>query len=153
MTMTSKCTPAIALKHLRSVMDWTQAEAASFLGISKKAIESYEQGWRNVPENLWKGLLTLVAVQKNYPRRFKRCWEIMGCEPGLRKTCFCCEKMDGKFCWMTATTNCHVNHPELKKGLMTCLCCPVVHQFLPCPSTTAKVPAGARAARPRRAAR
>jgi hypothetical protein len=37
--------------------------AASFLGISRKAIESYEQGWRNVPDAVWKELLTLVAVQ------------------------------------------------------------------------------------------
>ena len=119
------------LKKLRGSMSWTQAETADFLGVSKKAVESYEQGWRNVPDSLWKQLLTLVAVQKGYPRKFKRCWKILHCDAKIHKNCFCGCKMNGHFCWMTATSACHVNHPELNaNGLMTCLNCPVVAQFV-----------------------
>jgi hypothetical protein len=111
-------------------MDWTQSETASFLGLSRKAIESYEQGWRNVPDAVWKELLTLAAVQRGYPTGYKPCRRVMGCSAEIRHTCFCSRKMGGFFCWMTAATNCRRNHPELKRGLLTCVTCPVVRQFL-----------------------
>jgi hypothetical protein len=111
-------------------MGWTQAETASFLGISKKAIESYEQGWRNAPDAVWKELITIAAVQHGYPKGSDPCWKVMHCSSQIRQACFCSRKMGGHFCWMTATTNCHRNHPELRRGMMTCVTCPVVRQFL-----------------------
>lgn len=125
------CESSAALKRLRGSMGWTQAETATFLGISKKAIESYEQCWRPVPDSVWKELLTLAAVQNHYPHGFQRCFEVLQCPAEARHECFCCKKMSGKFCWMTASTNCHQHHPELKKSFLTCLSCPVVKQFLP----------------------
>ena len=119
-----------ALKRLRTAMNWTQSETAAFLGISKKAVESYEQGWRNVPGSIWKELLTIVAGRRGFPRGCKKCYKVLQCSPEIREHCFCGSKMDGRFCWMTASACCYRNHPELKKSPLTCLDCPVVQQFL-----------------------
>lgn len=126
--MQALCTPSKALKRLRALMGWTQLEASHFLGVSKKAVESYEQGWRDVPDHIWKSLLTLAAVEHHYPHGYRRCWEIMHCAPAQRRTCFGARSMGGRFCWMTSATNCHQNHPE-RQNVRTCLCCPVVRQF------------------------
>jgi DNA-binding XRE family transcriptional regulator len=36
-------------KELRAKLDKTQAQMAQLLGVSLKAVHSYEQGWRSVP--------------------------------------------------------------------------------------------------------
>ena len=139
------------LKRLRGSMQWTQEETGHFLGLSEKALQSYEQGWRRVPESVWKELLTLVAIQRGYPRGYRRCWEIIGCPVPSRASCFCAGKMAGLFCWMTATTNCHFFHPELKKSMLTCVRCPVTAQFLNAPAAARpRQPRARRPAAPRR---
>ena len=46
-----------ALKNLRK----TQKELANLLGISKKTVESYEQGLRNIPSNIERILYFLLV--------------------------------------------------------------------------------------------
>lgn len=132
--------PDGAMKKLRDALGWTQAETAHFLGISKKAVESYEQGWRNPPQNICKQMMTLLAVQRGYPKGYRRCWELMRCSPAVRDECFCARRMDGYFCWLT----CHVNKHRCIEGraepLACCLHCPVVQHLLQ--SERADAPSG-----------
>jgi len=118
------------MKALRDALGWTQAEAAHFLGISKKAVESYEQGWRNPPQNICKQMLTLLAIQRGYPDGYKRCWEVMRCSPAVRDECFCARKMDGHFCWLTCQANKHQCIEGRFEKLSCCLHCPVVQNLL-----------------------
>jgi DNA-binding XRE family transcriptional regulator len=120
-----------AMKGMRESVGWTQAEAAYFLGVSKKAIESYEQGWRHPPQTVCKQMLTLVALQKGYPKGYKPCWEIMRCSPAVRDACFCARKLNGHFCWMTCSANCHQHlDGEKTEKVACCFHCPVVKQLL-----------------------
>jgi DNA-binding XRE family transcriptional regulator len=131
--MTTNSPPKTAineLKRLRTIMGWTQCQAATFLGLSKKAIESYEQGWRRIPERVLQDLLTLVAAKRRYPGSFRPCFKVLNCPDTFRDVCFCRSKMAGRFCWLTASACCHQNHPEFGKGMTVCLRCPVVQQFL-----------------------
>ena len=119
------------MKLIRKAAGWTQKETAMLLGVSKKAIESYEQGWREPPDAIWKELITLLALQRDYPSGYLPCWKLMKCPDAANQDCFCKKRLRGFFCWMTATTNCHRTHPELAHaGIVGCLSCPVVRQFL-----------------------
>ncbi len=115
---------------MREVLGWTQTETAHFLGISKKAVESYEQGWRQPPLTVCKQLLMLLALDREYPQKFKPCWEIMRCSPAVREACFCARKMRGMFCWLTCSANCHQHLGAKKVEGDCCFHCPVVRQFM-----------------------
>jgi DNA-binding XRE family transcriptional regulator len=119
-----------AFHGMREAMGWTQAETAYFLGISKKAVESYEQGWRHPPLNVCKQMLTVLALERGYPKDFNPCWEIMRCSPAVREACFCARRMHGNFCWLTCTANLHqkLGGKKMKEGC--CFHCPVVKQFI-----------------------
>lgn len=114
---------------MREAVGWTQSETAYFLGVSKKAVESYEQGWRHPPQSVCKQLLTLLALQKGYPEGFRPCWEVMRCSPAVREACFCARKMRGHFCWLTCSANCHQHLGTHDEKLTCCFHCPVVQQF------------------------
>jgi DNA-binding XRE family transcriptional regulator len=150
--MSSSVVPCETMKVMREAVGWTQSETAFFLGISKKAIESYEQGWRSPPHTVCKQMLALIALQKGYPRGFKRCWEIMRCSPAVRDSCFCARKLDGHFCWFTCSANKHQCMEGGAEQLDCCIHCPVVKQILKSDASPARLkkPA-ARAVRSRKA--
>lgn len=118
------------VKALREALAWTQAEAAYFLGVSKKAVESYEQGWRKPPRSVCKQMLTLLALQRGYPGDFKPCWEVCHCTPAVRDACFSGRKMGGRFCWLTSTANCHHHLDGASREQACCFHCPVIQQFV-----------------------
>lgn len=117
-------------KQLRELMQWTQAEAAHFLGVSKKAVESYEQGWRKAPDALWKEFLLIIALKRGYPNGYKRCYEVMRCSPAVREACFCARNMRGLFCWATCQATCMRHLGGQGQTIKDCLHCPVARQFL-----------------------
>lgn len=119
-----------AIKAIRQALGWTQAETAHFLGVSKKSVESYEQGWRHPPQTLCKQMITLLALNRGYPANSKPCWEVMRCSPAVRDACFCARKMGGHFCWLTCSANCHqhLDAPQQEPGC--CFHCPVVQQLM-----------------------
>jgi hypothetical protein len=112
-------------------MNWSRTEVASFLGVSRKAVESYEQGWREIPERVWKQLITTAAAQLQYPLpHHRRCWEIVGCQPERRDACFSFRQLRGRFCWLTAPNHCREAHLGANTGCLACVDCPVTRQFL-----------------------
>lgn len=112
-------------------MEWSRGEVAAFLGVSKKAVESYEQGWRAIPDRVWKQLITTAAVQLGYPlERHRPCHELTHCPEASRAACFSYQQMRGRFCWMTAANSCRRAHPGRGRGTLACLDCPVTRQFL-----------------------
>ena len=50
------------LKEIRARLEMTQAEFADSLGISLRALQSYEQGWRPVPKTVIR-IITLTFQQ------------------------------------------------------------------------------------------
>ena len=50
------------LKEIRARLEMTQVEFADSLGITLRALQSYEQGWRKVPNTVIR-LITLTFQQ------------------------------------------------------------------------------------------
>ncbi len=91
---------AIIRKHLAK----TQKEMAGVLGISVKAIHSYEQGWRPVPPHVEKQLLFFLARRKT--GKSAPCWTVMGCAPHRKSRCPVWEFKAGDMCWFLSGTPC-----------------------------------------------
>ena len=62
------------LATYRKKLGLTQKELAQLLLTSIKAIHSYEQGWRNIPEKIERQVLFLISRQKPASGKDKPCW-------------------------------------------------------------------------------
>ncbi len=120
------------LKMLREDMGLSQNEMAQRLGISRKAVQSYEQGWRVMPPYIEK-LLILHAILHAGPNLGKapKCWEVTRCPSHLRRHCPSYRVPHAGFCWFVTGTLCQ-GKPS---GGWTakrerCLDCPVLKMLL-----------------------
>lgn len=118
-----------AVKRIRGKVGMTQAQVANALGVSLRAIQSYEQGWREVPTHIMIQLLVLAAA--HHPAKAKReaCWEITGCSLERQVKCPC-RHTDGSLCWLVSGRKCAENVDSTANDIKKCLDCPVVNQFL-----------------------
>jgi len=57
----------------RKKLSKTQKQMASLLGVSIKAIHSYEQGWRSVPPHVERQMFFLMARKRSVPNPARRC--------------------------------------------------------------------------------
>ncbi len=64
-------------KFYRKQLEKTQKQIAQLLGVSIKAIHSYEQGWRSIPGHIERQLFFLI-FKKSGRNKEKPCWEHMG---------------------------------------------------------------------------
>ena len=90
---------AEVFKDLRKRLGASQGETAKALGISRKAVQSYEQGWRDVPERVLRQLLALVAVKSLGDDLVQPCWEVIDCPPEVQGRCLGARFLGGRFCW------------------------------------------------------
>ena len=135
MTTATKATntplsPAQAVKHMRKVLAITQEELGVALGISEKAVQSYEQGWRKTPPRVVKQLLTLVAMNRKDDLQRKPCWEVRSCPPEIAEPCLSNKITQGYYCWAVAAKVCAMARGDPNASALGCLKCDVVHQFL-----------------------
>lgn len=89
---------------IRKRLAKTQKELAALLGISLKAISSYEQGWRNIPGHVERQLLFLLA--KKNDGLLSNCWDIRKCSEEVRQSCPAWEFNAGNLCWFINGTIC-----------------------------------------------
>ena len=90
----------------RKALGKTQKQLATLLGVSLKAVHSYEQGWRNVPGHVERQLLFLVSRKRRSSTGSKPCWEIKNCPPECKQNCPAWEFQTGDLCWFINGTNC-----------------------------------------------
>jgi transcriptional regulator with XRE-family HTH domain len=126
----SKSSRAETVRHIRDIMGRTQTELASALGISEKAVQSYEQGWRNVPVRVMIQLLVLLALYRKRSLDDIPCWEIRECPPARRDRCASFTVGRGQFCWFIGSKECHGSEPADKKLILPCMQCPVIKRLL-----------------------
>lgn len=127
---------------LRKRFDKTQKQMAQLLGVSIKAVHSYEQGWRSVPDHVEKQLL-LLAVSANTRRaRQKECWIVNKCPAPVRRQCPAWEFNRGTLCWLINGTICNgTAHKTWKEKIRVCRTCRVLAVLLestPKPDTSTK---------------
>lgn len=91
----------------RKQLGKTQKQIARLLGVSLKAVHSYEQGWRSVPDHIEKQMLLLmVQAQKKHDKSRQPCWEVYTCPPEKRNHCPAWEFQTGDLCWFINGTFC-----------------------------------------------
>lgn len=79
---------------------------ARLLGISVRAVQSYEQGWRPLPPYVQKLAGMLLFLSRNGDEHLPPCWEVNGCGEEQKSRCFAYKHGIGRLCWM-ATGNWH----------------------------------------------
>jgi len=118
------------LKRIRKALGKSQSELAALLGISIRAVQSYEQGWRRLPPYVQRltGLLLFLKRRKDGPNP-SPCWEIVECNGDVRSRCLAYEYQAGDFCWLV-TGNCVAGQEQdsWEAKLARCRECPVMER-------------------------
>jgi hypothetical protein len=116
----------------RQYLGRTQSQMAQLLGVSLKAIQSFEQGWRNIPVHIERQVLFLLASKKSPPRKERPCWVIRKCPMGIRQNCPAWEFQVGNLCWFINGTICQGRRQESwQKKMKICRQCKVFRTMLP----------------------
>lgn len=92
--------------HYRKKLKKTQKQMGQLLGVSLKAVQSYEQGWRYIPDHVERQVFFLISslLENSIGRR--PCWVIKKCPPERKKQCPAWEFKAGKLCWFINGTIC-----------------------------------------------
>jgi hypothetical protein len=100
---------------------------AQLLGVSIKAVHSYEQGWRSVPVHVERQIFFLVSrLKKNNSDRMP-CWDKKECSLEKREQCPAWEFQAGDLCWFIGGTICDGNvHKTWKEKMKLCRSCEVM---------------------------
>ena len=120
------------VKAIRKEFGRTQAELAAAMGTSVKTIQSYEQGWRNVPVRVMIQLFVLLAIYRRRSEDPIPCWEITDCPQERKEKCSSYTMGDGQFCWFVASQmggSCSDEDPGEEK-LLPCMGCAVIARLL-----------------------
>lgn len=121
---------AETIKSARKQLGLTQKALSQILGVSEKAIQSYEQGWREVPGRVTMQVLVLLSVHRRDAEVAPPCWEVRGCSPEQRAGCPSYTIGHGRFCWFVTARVCQMDSEDLGPGPLPCLQCPVVNKLL-----------------------
>ena len=104
----------------------TQAQMAGILGISLKAVQSFEQGWRNIPQHVERQLLFLSCLEAAEGADPRPCWEVRPCPPETKERCIAWQVKGGRFCWFVTGTLCEgVDQGSWEQKIQACRQCEV----------------------------
>jgi DNA-binding XRE family transcriptional regulator len=118
-------------QDLRQKLQKTQKQMAQLLGVSLKAVQSYEQGWRSVPSQIERQALFFLALKMENPQRLLPCWEIRHCTPDMREACPAWEFKSGHLCWFINGTICQGKpQKNWKQKIALCKKCSVFESLM-----------------------
>ncbi|RUM40222.1 MAG: transcriptional regulator, partial [Desulfocapsa sp.] len=103
---------------------------AELLGVSLKAVQSYEQGWRSVPLYVERHIYFLLVNQRKAgATKRKDCWNHKKCKS--KKICPAWEFQAGHLCWFLSGTKCECTVDKNWKDKMEiCRNCDVLSRLL-----------------------
>jgi len=117
---------------VRQYLGKTQTQMAQLLGVSPKAIQSFEQGWRNIPVHIERQILFLLVSKKSPLWKKDPCWVVRKCLTEIRKNCPAWEFQVGNLCWFINGTICEGRPQESwQKKMKICRKCKVFQTVLP----------------------
>lgn len=118
-------------KEIRARLNKTQKELSQILGISIKAVHSYEQGWRKIPHHVERQLLFLLS--RKYLKSGQAadtCWDILNCPEKKQNKCPAKEFNAGDLCWFINGTKCSGEaHNTWEDKMEECRTCKVFKKF------------------------
>jgi putative transcriptional regulator len=95
-----------SFSKIRHHLGKTQKQLAQLIGTSPKAIQSFEQGWRNIPVHAERQVLFLLALKRFRNKRNKPCWAIRKCPMEAKQNCPAWEFRAEHVCWFISGTIC-----------------------------------------------
>lgn len=108
----------------RKKLNKTQMQMSQLLGVSLKAVHSYEQGWRTIPTHAERQLLFLISKKIKKAGKKKQCWVVNNCPKERRNQCPAWEFNSGKICWFINGTICEgYAHRTWKDKILVCRSC------------------------------
>jgi DNA-binding XRE family transcriptional regulator len=118
--------------EIRRHLGKTQSQMAQILGVSPKAIQSFEQGWRNIPVHVERQILLILALNSRASRKVKPCWLTRRCSAENRENCPAWQFDAGHLCWFINGTICE-GSPQgtWKEKMKICRECEVYRSILP----------------------
>jgi transcriptional regulator with XRE-family HTH domain len=118
-------------KQIRARLEKTQKEMAQLLGVSIKAIHSYEQGWRKIPHHVERQMLFLLSRSiLNTGTTPDKCWDILNCPDKKLQKCPAWEFKAGDLCWFINGTKCNGDaHNSWEDKMEECKRCEVFKRF------------------------
>ena len=115
----------------RKLLNKTQKQLSELLGISIKAVHSYEQGWRKVPSHVERQVFFLLSRTRVNEKNLKPCWTVKKCPPQRRKHCPAWEFQAGKLCWFINGTICECKtQANWQEKMKICRACEVLSDLL-----------------------
>ena len=118
--------------RIRRYLGKTQSQLAQLLGVSPKAIQSFEQGWRNIPVHTERQVLFLLSLKQSPRKKDRACWVIRKCPMEIRQNCPAWEFQVGNLCWFINGTICQGEVQESwQKKMKLCRQCKVFRTMLP----------------------
>lgn len=91
---------------IRHVLGKTQKQLAQVLCSSITTIQSFEQGWRNVPVHIEREILLFLSLKTHSEGTTRVCWNIKKCPDDWRVNCIVWELKAGHLCWFLNATFC-----------------------------------------------
>jgi DNA-binding XRE family transcriptional regulator len=117
---------------IRRHLGKTQIQMARLLGVSLKAIQSFEQGYRKVPMHVERQLLFLLAHSGSPYKNNTPCWKIKNCPLTKRQNCPAWEYKLGHICWFINGTICDGEAKEnWQEKMELCRNCEIFLSMLP----------------------
>ncbi|SHO53640.1 helix-turn-helix domain-containing protein [Desulfopila aestuarii] len=91
--------------QIRKKLGKSQKQLAALLGVSLKAVGSYEQGLRSIPAYIERNLIFFLIYHERKPRKDFICWEVKNCHQ--KEQCPAWEFQSGNMCWFMYGTLCN----------------------------------------------
>ncbi len=106
---------------------------AQLMSVSAKAIESFEQGWRNITPHIERQLYFLLSRKATREgEKTVDCWEIRQCPEHKRQKCPAWEFRCGQLCWFVNDTICNgETQDNWQEKMKICKQCEVFKNIFP----------------------
>jgi len=122
--------------EIRRHLGKTQSQMAQILGVSPKAVQSFEQGWRNIPVHIERQILLVLALKNHASKRAsqkdKPCWLTRYCPVEKRQDCPAWQFNAGNLCWFINGTICEGSpQGSWKEKMKICRDCAVYRSAMP----------------------
>lgn len=118
--------------RIRVYLEKTQRQMAALLGVSIKAVQSFEQGWRNIPPHAERQSLFLLAAAAGAPDDGRKCWKVRKCSGAMKGSCPAFELRHGQRCWFVNGSYCRgKDYGGWPRKMSECRKCPVFLSEMP----------------------
>ena len=116
---------------IRKSLKKTQKEMAQLLGVSIKAVHSYEQGWRKIPGHVERHAFFLLSRLRGNSESAGECWSLKKCSDTMKEKCPAWEYKSGTLCWFVNGTICEgAPLGDWKEKMRVCRKCAVLAPLL-----------------------